>query len=463
MEGIIGLVFGIVVTGIGLAFGVAGPIGIARAFHGERFRWWMVPAAAAVLLFCGLMFANNASRGVPFLNNPLAPMVCPSGFEKLEDKSALRRWDLPNYVYTLERQLSCSGELGTYEPSEGLFVLSGMILYTLFAVLYILAVMIARRLRPLASRPVLAPAAALIVLLPLLCVSIFSPGVLSLITRPFNRLVYSGHAVSLVRAVERNRVDIVRKLLADGGDIRAKNREGVSALSAARQFNNREILGLFADRITEGSGPRKALLERGVIYDEHGFFEQVRKNQLENVKLFLDAGFDIDALEKERYTALAIASELGHAELARLLLDRKADVGKHGPTGWAPLSAAAITCRPAIARLLIERRADLDLADRDGNTPLMMACRAGCLEAVRLLVDAGAKVNARGPAGYTPLLYAAEHAGYETAQYLLEHGADPGVNIYSGGYQGYTPLRIARMRRNSADLVKLLEKYRARE
>ena len=65
------------------------------------------------------------------------------------------------------------------------------------------------------------------------------------------------------------------------------------------------------------------------------------------------------------------------------------------PSGWAALSLVcnardAANVRADIARLLVEKRADLEVRNPHGATPVMNACACGNWSCVRVLLDARA-------------------------------------------------------------------------
>ena len=59
--------------------------------------------------------------------------------------------------------------------------------------------------------------------------------------------------------------------------------------------------------------------------------------------------------------------------------------------------------RADIARLLVERRADLDVTNAHGSTPLIAACDVGFWSVVRVLLDAGADAFATNDRGRNAL------------------------------------------------------------
>jgi len=70
---------------------------------------------------------------------------------------------------------------------------------------------------------------------------------------------------------------------------------------------------------------------------------------------------------RDRHLALALASQFGHVELVRLLLDAGEDPNRYNPVGGhshaTPLHQAALGGYDELARLLVERGARLDLKD----------------------------------------------------------------------------------------------------
>jgi Ankyrin repeats (3 copies) len=74
-----------------------------------------------------------------------------------------------------------------------------------------------------------------------------------------------------------------------------------------------------------------------------------------------------EADKEDRHRALALASQFGHAEIVRLLLDAGEDMNRYNPLGFhshsTPLHQAALGGHEEVVRLLLERGARLDLKD----------------------------------------------------------------------------------------------------
>jgi len=132
--------------------------------------------------------------------------------------------------------------------------------------------------------------------------------------------------------------------------------------------------------------------------------------------------------------------DAAHAAIAKLLIERGADVNARNSDRETPLHLASSACRAAIAKLLVDNGADANARDENGETPLHKAVRADCISVVKLLLEKGADVNARGEDGWTPLHGAASWGHAEVAKLLLEHGA----NVHAKyGDSDLTPLHIA--------------------
>jgi prolyl oligopeptidase len=92
-----------------------------------------------------------------------------------------------------------------------------------------------------------------------------------------------------------------------------------------------------------------------------------------------------------RDEALLDAARRGDVEAVRLALDQGAPVNTANSHGSTALLLAADKGQDAVARLLVERGADLDAHDRFfGQTPLGAALGAGRLDLARFLIEKGA-------------------------------------------------------------------------
>jgi ankyrin repeat protein len=166
-------------------------------------------------------------------------------------------------------------------------------------------------------------------------------------------------------------------------------------------------------------------------------------------------------------TPLLFASREGHLEMARQLVDSKADVNRRSANGTPPLTVAIINNHIQLARYLLQAGADPNIADDYHKRPPLFAAiemrnlnfppetpppppgAGDPLELVRELLNKGADPNFQSNTtpvrgfmqltgswvnfdGQTPLIRAALAGDVAVMRLLLEHGADPKIKTYQG-------------------------------
>ena len=115
------------------------------------------------------------------------------------------------------------------------------------------------------------------------------------------------------------------------------------------------------------------------------------------LRLVSEAGADPSITNRFGGTALIPASERGHVETVRYLLEQTdVDIDHVNRLGWTALLEAIVlgngdAAHQEIVRLLIEHGADLDIADKDGVHPLAHARARGQTEIATALQAAGAR------------------------------------------------------------------------
>ncbi len=118
-------------------------------------------------------------------------------------------------------------------------------------------------------------------------------------------------------------------------------------------------------------------------------FAAVRKGDAATVKTLLDKGLDVNTKFRYDATALSYASDRGHLEVVKVLLERKADVNvKDTFYGATPLIWAAQKGHAEIVRALLERGAE------GKEDALMMGASAGQLALVKVVLDQKGELKA---------------------------------------------------------------------
>ena len=148
----------------------------------------------------------------------------------------------------------------------------------------------------------------------------------------------------------------------------------------------------------------------------------------------------VDERDEAGDTALISAAAGGNARIARVLVQRKADVNAAGRYGRRPLSYAAERSDHALLALLLQAGAIVDYVDVDGRSPLMLSVQSRDSVAAGLLIRHRATQSSALPEHAGELLSASAKSGdAATLQVLLEAG----IPADTADRQGRTALQAA--------------------
>lgn len=195
-----------------------------------------------------------------------------------------------------------------------------------------------------------------------------------------------------------------------------------------------------------------------------------RKNDTDLAKLLLDNKADIDAVNNNNETPLRIAIAGLQENIAILLLDRGASIAASDQTlskKRLPLIHKAtnhmIHCGTARAQMfstLLEQKADINTRDAFGDTPLHdAACYAVYNTApLSLLLESKADINTQNNDLETPLHQAAFNKNTYTVIWLINNKAA----LDMPNKNGSTPLDFAMQQQHTGLIKILLEEQLAR-
>jgi len=226
----------------------------------------------------------------------------------------------------------------------------------------------------------------------------------------------SSNMTALMAASRFGFLDIVNELLNAGAQIERQDFRGVTALFIAAENRHLNIVKVLLER---GANP-EFVSTQGKTF----LHAAVAGGNLDLVNLALRYPNQINARAEFNHTALLTAAHQRRTEIAKLLVERGADVNVADQGGTTPLIASAPNddnpspAKAELVQLLIKNGADVNAADNDGWTALLGAAFHGDLEFVKLLTAAGADVAHADGRGRTAKSVAIECERQDVVSFL---------------------------------------------
>ncbi|CAI7636162.1 unnamed protein product [Penicillium palitans] len=221
----------------------------------------------------------------------------------------------------------------------------------------------------------------------------------------------------------------LQMILERGADVNGKDPLGCTALELAVFQGHMEII--------------EALLDYGVNVNIRGSLNRpplhyaVEQSNDKIVQLLIEHGADVE-MEVFGVTSLMLAAELRYPEIAKIIINAKADPNRQNCYGHTALHLAASKGLNWTTQVLIEGGASLDIENDQGKTPLLSAVENTQKTVVALLLKRGSNTEARTNKGLTALHVAVFMDSPSTARLLLKNRAN--INAL---FNGLTALEIA--------------------
>ena len=195
---------------------------------------------------------------------------------------------------------------------------------------------------------------------------------------------------ALIHASKNGYLEMVKLLVENGADVNIKNNEGKTALEYASDKGYLEIV--------------KYLKMKDINYkSETDLIKFSYSRNLEGVKYLIEKGEDVNAKDKDGRTALIHASKNGYLEMVKLLVKNGADINAKDNYGWSALILASDGGHFEVVKYLIENGANVNIQYEHGETALICAAAEGYLKIVKFLIENGANIRIKNNDGKTAL------------------------------------------------------------
>lgn len=180
----------------------------------------------------------------------------------------------------------------------------------------------------------------------------------------------------------------LKACLERGVDINVTNRQGRTAVTLASLNQKYDCVALLIDAGADINQQDETCF--------NPFLISCLNDDLKLLRLLLPARPDLTRLTRFGGVGITPASEKGHVEIVRELLEHtEINVNHTNFLGWTPLLEAIVLNdggkkQQEIVSLLLENGANPQMTDKYGKTPLELAEEKGYREIAQLLRDAGA-------------------------------------------------------------------------
>ncbi|THZ22360.1 ankyrin [Aureobasidium pullulans] len=243
----------------------------------------------------------------------------------------------------------------------------------------------------------------------------------------------------LHEAARGGSADVVRRFLAYGVDIEARNKDEQTPLAVAccESEGSDDVVRVFLD-----AGAKVVVGDKWGYTPLHRLAGNMRRSAA--MMLLENGNVDMTARTNSDLSFLDLAAQSGDYELVRSLLEHGAGIQPEAASKQTPLHLAVMAEKQdkvyAIVERLLEEGCDVNARDDHGCTPLhaYLSLNEGKENIVQLFFSQGADIDVQDNDGDTVLncLTEFKQPSELILRLLLKNGAD--LNL--GNYEGMTPL-----------------------
>ncbi|XP_033160769.1 protein TANC2 isoform X4 [Drosophila mauritiana] len=271
-------------------------------------------------------------------------------------------------------------------------------------------------------------------------------------------LTNSQGCTPLILAAMRGHCDVVRPLVAAGSSLGQLDITQRCALVHAARMGHLSVVKYllacdWSPRPHSQDVTRSVALQQALI----GAAAQAHCKILEDLLDLNETEFDLDVNGMEPSSgelALTAAARHGCVDVVGILISRGAQIDARNRQGYSALWLAVKEGHWSVVEHLLQRGALLDEPlGQTRKTPLMIAAEEGHLELVDLLLARGAQREAQDHEGFTALSWACLRGHLAAAKTLIEHGC----NRHHEDHNGRTALDLAAYQGAASLVLYILE------
>ena len=251
-----------------------------------------------------------------------------------------------------------------------------------------------------------------------------------------------GHTILHSAVIGKNE-NIVKFILENNScDIDALDHFNESAIYIAADRGNFTIFKMLFEN--------KASLK---CNDSYNFLHcAAESNNVEFVKFILDNKIvDVKSQDVRKQTPLHRAATIDNVEIVKILIEHGADVNALDHCDASPIFIAACHGHWEIFKILVENGAELDNLDYLNQSLIMYAITGQNTDIIKFLCESSDCLYDEDYKSRTPLYCALKHDNDEIIKVLIENGSD----VHATNINGKTPLLLA-AKKGNFEIFKIL-------
>ena len=198
----------------------------------------------------------------------------------------------------------------------------------------------------------------------------------------------SSYSQKLYKAVEKNDIEKVEKLIKKGEDVNQYYKNGLFPLWRATADNNYKISSTLIE-----AGAKVNQINKVPPANSPSIELPCQEGYLEIIRLLVENGANVNYIGYKKFTPIRIAARNGHFEIIKYLAENGAEIDARAEDGATPLEHAAYKGHIEIVKYLVEKGANINNIDKEGDFPIGEAAKQGRIVVVQYLIEQGADLT----------------------------------------------------------------------